>query len=61
LIYKSARSTETERRLSGQLEEMSTSVLYNLARIYKDLNDDAKAMEAYEKLLDRHPEYVDGT
>jgi RNA polymerase-associated protein CTR9 len=45
----------------AEAEEMSTSMLYNLARLYEDLNEDAKAMEAYEKLLDRHPEYVDGT
>jgi RNA polymerase-associated protein CTR9 len=47
--------------LGAEAEAMSTSVLYNLARVYEDLNEDAKAMEAYEKLLDRHPEYVDGT
>lgn len=46
--------------LGAEAEAMSTSVLYNLARVYEDLNEDAKAMEAYEKLLDRHPEYVDG-
>ncbi|KAH9988468.1 RNA polymerase II-associated protein [Russula compacta] len=45
--------------LGAEAEAMSTSVLYNLARVYEDLNEDAKAMEAYEKLLDRHPEYVD--
>jgi RNA polymerase-associated protein CTR9 len=47
--------------LGTEAEAMSTSVLYNLARVYEDLNEDAKAMGAYEKLLDRHPEYVDGT
>ncbi|KAF8472978.1 RNA polymerase II-associated protein [Russula ochroleuca] len=47
------------RVLGAEAEATSTSVLYNLARVYEDLNDDAKAMEAYEKLLDRHPEYVD--
>lgn len=46
--------------LGPEAEAMSTSMLYNLARVYEDLNDDTKAMEAYEKLLDRHPEYVDG-
>ncbi|KAH9956945.1 RNA polymerase II-associated protein [Lactifluus volemus] len=45
--------------LGAEAEAMSTSVLYNLARVYEDLNDEAKAMEAYEKLLERHPEYVD--
>ncbi len=47
--------------LGTEAEAMSTSVLYNLARVYEDLNDEGKAMEAYEKLLERHPEYVDGT
>ena len=46
--------------LGAGAEAMSTSVLYNLARVYEDLNDEAKAIEAYEKLLERHPEYVDG-
>ncbi|KAH9170927.1 RNA polymerase II-associated protein [Lactarius sanguifluus] len=45
--------------LGTEAEAMSTSVLYNLARVYEDLNDEGKAMEAYEKLLERHPEYVD--
>lgn len=47
--------------LGTEAEAMSTSVLYNLARVYEDLNEEGKAMEAYEKLLERHPEYVDGT
>ncbi|KAH9929574.1 RNA polymerase II-associated protein [Epithele typhae] len=41
-------------------EAMSTSILYNLARVYEDQGEDAKARDAYEKLLARHPEYVDG-
>ncbi|KAI0267054.1 hypothetical protein BC834DRAFT_92917 [Gloeopeniophorella convolvens] len=45
--------------LGADAEAMSTTVLYNLARVYEDLNDETKAMEAYEKLLERHPEYVD--
>ena len=53
LVGASARGAEAE--------AMSTSVLYNLARVYEDLNEEGKAMEAYEKLLERHPEYVDGT
>ncbi|KAG2341153.1 TPR-like protein [Suillus weaverae] len=40
-------------------EGMSTSILYNLARVYEDGGDDAMAKEAYNKLLARHPEYVD--
>jgi RNA polymerase-associated protein CTR9 len=41
-------------------EGMSTSILYNLARVYEDGGDEVIAQEAYEKLLARHPEYVDG-
>lgn len=41
-------------------EGMSTTMLYNLARVYEDAGDDAMANDAYEKLLARHPEYVDG-
>lgn len=44
---------------SDAAEAMSTSVLYNLARAYEDLGKDTLATEAYEKLLSRHPEYVD--
>jgi RNA polymerase-associated protein CTR9 len=41
-------------------EELSTSILYNLARCYEDLREVTMAKEAYEKLLTRHPEYIDG-
>ena len=41
-------------------EGMSTSMLYNLARVYEDAGDEMMAKEAYDKLLSRHPEYVDG-
>ena len=47
--------------LRAEAEAMSTSMLYNPARVYEDLNDDARAMEIHEKLLDRHPECVHGT
>ncbi|KAF9449178.1 RNA polymerase II-associated protein [Macrolepiota fuliginosa MF-IS2] len=40
-------------------EAMSTSILYNLARVYEDQSEESLAKEAYEKLLSRHPEYVD--
>ncbi|KAG9316871.1 hypothetical protein JVU11DRAFT_2947 [Chiua virens] len=40
-------------------EAMSTSILYNLARVYEDSEDHAMAKGAYDKLLARHPEYVD--
>lgn len=41
-------------------EAMSTSILYNLARVYEDGGEEVMAKDAYEKLLARHPEYVDG-
>lgn len=41
-------------------EHLSTTILYNLARIYEDQGDEEMAKEAYDKLLARHPEYVDG-
>lgn len=41
-------------------EAMSTSILYNLARMYEDVGEHTMAGEAYDKLLERHPEYVDG-
>lgn len=41
-------------------EGLSTSILYNLARVYEDDGEDVLAKDAYDKLLSRHPEYVDG-
>ena len=41
-------------------DSMATSILYNLARVYEDQNEETMAKDAYEKLLSRHPEYVDG-
>ncbi|KIK69347.1 hypothetical protein GYMLUDRAFT_214453 [Collybiopsis luxurians FD-317 M1] len=40
-------------------DTISTSILYNLARVYEDQEEEDKAKDAYEKLLSRHPEYVD--
>lgn len=40
-------------------DELGTTILYNLGRCYEDLGEVAKAQEAYDKLLARHPEYVD--
>jgi RNA polymerase-associated protein CTR9 len=42
------------------MDGMSTTVLYNLARVYEDQGDASVAKEAYDKLLSRHPEYTDG-
>jgi RNA polymerase-associated protein CTR9 len=41
-------------------EAVATTILYNLARVYEDQGEIDIAREAYEKLLSRHPEYVDG-
>jgi RNA polymerase-associated protein CTR9 len=41
-------------------ETIATSILYNLARVYEDQGEDALAKDAYDKLISRHPEYVDG-
>lgn len=46
--------------LGSEFGEMSTSILYNLARVYEEMEEDTLAKDAYEKLLSRHPEYVDG-
>ncbi|KAF8585877.1 RNA polymerase II-associated protein [Ramaria rubella] len=40
-------------------EDLSTTILYNLARCYEDLREVTMAQEAYDKLLTRHPEYID--
>ncbi|KAF9527372.1 RNA polymerase II-associated protein [Crepidotus variabilis] len=40
-------------------EGLSTTVLYNLARVYEDEGEETLAKDAYEKLLSRHPEYID--
>ena len=48
------------RSMGIDLDRVSTTILYNLARVYKDQGDIEMAREAYEKLLTRHPEYVDG-
>lgn len=51
----SAASLELDKK-----ESVSTSILYNLARVYEDQGEEELAKEAYDKLLVRHPEYVDG-
>lgn len=58
-MYESALTGATS--LSSDIAEgLSTTVLYNLARVYEDEGEDDLAKDAYEKLLSRHPEYVDG-
>lgn len=40
-------------------DAMTTTILYNLARVYEDSGDTGLAQDAYSKLIGRHPEYVD--
>lgn len=58
-MYENALTSATTLG-SDVAEGLSTTVLYNLARIYEDEGEDSLAKDAYEKLLSRHPEYVDG-
>lgn len=58
-LYESAL-TKAATLPSNTAEAMSTSILYNLARVYEDQGHTDLAKEAYDKLLSRHPEYVDG-
>jgi RNA polymerase-associated protein CTR9 len=58
-LYESAL-IRTSKLSSDVSEAMSTSMLYNLARVYEDEGEGSLAKDAYEKLLSRHPEYVDG-
>lgn len=46
--------------VTDQGEAMSTTILYNLARVYEEQGEETLARDAYEKLVTRHPEYVDG-
>ncbi|KAF9269021.1 RNA polymerase II-associated protein [Marasmius fiardii PR-910] len=57
-MYEKALTTVSS-MASDDVESMSTSILYNLARAYEDQGDDMLAKEAYDKLLSRHPEYND--
>lgn len=57
--YENALTTAASLN-SGAGEHMTTSILYNLARVYEEQSEEGMAKEAYDKLLARHPEYVDG-
>jgi RNA polymerase-associated protein CTR9 len=57
-LLKTAASGFNEGELG---EGVLTTILYNLARVYEDQGEVEMANDAYEKLLARHPEYVDGT
>lgn len=58
-LYEGALTTASNLD-SAVAESISTTVLYNLARVYEAQGETVLAKEAYEKLLARHPEYVDG-
>ena len=58
-LYESALTNAASLETSVG-EGLSTTILYNLARVYEDIGEDTLAKEAYNKLLSRHPEYVDG-
>lgn len=52
--------TDASSQGTRESDSMATSILYNLARVYEDQGEATVAKDAYEKLLARHPEYVDG-
>lgn len=58
-LYESALTSAASLH-SSTSEAMSTTMLYNLARVYEDQGELNLASDAYEKLLSRHPEYIDG-
>lgn len=59
LMYERAL-TDASSQGTRESDSMATSILYNLARAYEDQGEHTMAKDAYEKLLSRHPEYVDG-
>ncbi|PPQ83611.1 hypothetical protein CVT25_006296 [Psilocybe cyanescens] len=57
-MYENALTSASS--LSSDVAEgLATTILYNLARVYEDEGEDNLATDAYEKLLSRHPEYID--
>lgn len=58
-MYESALTSATTLAVEN-VEGLSATMLYNLARIYEEQGEDGLAKDAYDKLLSRHPEYVDG-
>ena len=57
--YEQALTSSTAAALPDS-DAVSTTILYNLARVYEGQGELDRAQEAYEKLLAHHPEYVDG-
>ena len=58
-LYETALTTATGLG-AEEGEGVATTILYNLAITYEDQHETGIAKEAYDKLLYRHPEYVDG-
>lgn len=58
VLYRQAITKTLQ--LGSEGEMMGATMLYNLGRVYEDSRDDSAAKEAYDKLLELHPEYVDG-
>ena len=59
-MYENALTTAASSLDPSLSEGISTTVLYNLARVYETQGESVLAKDAYDKLLARHPEYVDG-
>lgn len=57
LLYRQAITKTLQMGPEGEM--MGATMLYNLGRAYEDSRDDSAAKEAYDKLLELHPEYVD--
>ena len=57
--YEQALTSNTAAALPDS-DAISTTILYNLARVYEGQGELDRAQKAYEKLLAHHPEYVDG-
>ncbi|KAI5834670.1 hypothetical protein K523DRAFT_412179 [Schizophyllum commune Tattone D] len=57
VLYRQAITKTLQ--LGSEGEMMGATMLYNLGRVYEDSRDDSAAKEAYDKLLELHPEYVD--
>lgn len=58
VAYERALTTNASSALHDS-DAVSTTILYNLARVYESQGELDRAQEAYEKLLAHHPEYVD--
>lgn len=59
VAYERALTSNTSSALHDS-DAVSTTILYNLARVYESQGELDRAQEAYEKLLAHHPEYIDG-